>query len=142
MLEGDDLHPPANIAKMKRHEPLNDADRQPWLAAIGEHIDGWRAQHSAGIITCSALKRSYRDQLIAGRDNLWFVYLKGSKQLISARLAQRKGHFMPPDLLDSQLADLEEPTAEERAIIADIAPPPGEIAAGIIAALQEKVSQP
>jgi len=140
MVEGDDLHPPANIAKMKQHQPLNDTDRQPWLTAIGRRIDAWRGENSAGIITCSALKRRYRDQLVAGRPNLWFIYLKGSKELIQERLAQRKGHFMPPDMLDSQLADLEEPTADEPAIIADIAPSPDEIAKNIIAALQGKLS--
>lgn len=140
MVEGDDLHPPANIAKMKQHQPLNDTDRQPWLAAIGRRIDQWRAGQHAGIITCSALKRRYRDELAAGRPDLWFVYLKGSKALIRERLAKRKGHFMPPDMLDSQLADLEEPGADERVIIADITPAPDVIAAGIIAALREKVS--
>src|SRR5262249_20345642 len=104
MVEGDDLHPAANIAKMKRHEPLNDADREPWRAAIGRQVDLWRSQSSSGIITCSALKRRYRDGLLqggdeGGRPQLRFVFLKGSKELIRDRLAHRAGHFMPPDLL-------------------------------------------
>lgn len=149
MVEGDDLHPAANIAKMKRHQPLNDADRQPWLAAIGKQIDRWRAQGSSGIITCSALKRRYRDGLVAGgaggagegvgaagRPQLRFVYLKGSKELIRERLSHRAGHFMPPDLLDSQFADLEEPAADEPAISVDIDATPEAIAAEIISRLR------
>jgi carbohydrate kinase (thermoresistant glucokinase family) len=138
MVEGDDLHPAANIAKMKRHQPLNDADRQPWLAAIGKQVDRWQAQGSSGIITCSALKRRYRDGLVAGgegesaRPQLRFVYLKGSKELIRERLSHRAGHFMPPDLLDSQFADLEEPAADEPAISVDIDATPEAIAAEII----------
>jgi len=138
MVEGDDLHPAANIAKMKRHQPLNDADRQPWLAAIGKQVDRWQAQGSSGIITCSALKRRYRDGLVAGgeggsaRPQLRFVYLKGSKELIRERLSHRAGHFMPPDLLDSQFADLEEPAADEPAISVDIDATPEALAAEII----------
>jgi len=138
MVEGDDLHPAANIAKMKRHQPLNDADRQPWLAAIGKQIDRWQAQGSSGIITCSALKRRYRDGLVqdgegeTGRPQLRFVYLKGSKDLIRERLSHRAGHFMPADLLDSQFADLEEPADDEPAINVDIDATPEAIAAEII----------
>jgi carbohydrate kinase (thermoresistant glucokinase family) len=139
LVEGDDLHPPANIAKMKQHIPLDDADRQPWLQRIGEQIDTWRAAGSAGLITCSALKHRYRDDLIEDRPNLWFVYLKGSKELIRARLAKRKGHFMPPALLDSQFADLEEPVAGERVLIADITPSPKVIAGNIMTALVRQV---
>lgn len=140
MIEGDDLHPPANIAKMQQHQPLNDADRQPWLAAIGRQVDRWRVQGSPGIITCSALKRRYRDGLVADgalgpRPQLCFVYLKGSRELIHARLAQRAGHFMPIDLLDSQFADLEEPGPDEPAITVDIGAAPEAIAASIIAKL-------
>lgn len=142
MVEGDDLHPAANIAKMKHHQPLNDADRRPWLAAIGRQVDQWHAQHSSGIITCSALKRRYRDGLARGEDGaggrpeLRFVFLKGSKELIRERLARRAGHFMPPDLLDSQFADLEEPSGDEPAITIDIAATPEMIAAAIIAQLR------
>lgn len=135
MAEGDDLHPAANIAKMKRHMPLNDADREPWLAAIGQRIDAWRAASAAGIITCSALKQRYRDDLAKARPNLCFVYLKGDRALIRQRLAMRPSHFMPPDLLDSQFATLEEPTKDEHAIIVDIAPPPDVIVATIIGEL-------
>jgi carbohydrate kinase (thermoresistant glucokinase family) len=141
MVEGDNLHPAANIAKMKRLQPLNDADRRPWLAAIGKQIDLWHAQGSSGIITCSALKRRYRDGLLAGgeveagRSQLRFVYLKGSKALIRERLSHRAGHFMPPELLDSQFADLEEPMPDEPAISIDIDATPEAIAAEIIGRL-------
>jgi carbohydrate kinase (thermoresistant glucokinase family) len=132
MVEGDDLHPAANIAKMKQHQPLNDTDRRPWLAAIGRQIDQWLAQGTSGIVTCSALKRRYRDGLEVGRPQLRFVYLQGSKELIRERLSHRAGHFMPPDLLDSQFADLEEPAADEPAICISIDAAPEAIAAAII----------
>lgn len=139
MVEGDDLHPPANIFKMTHHMPLDDEDRHPWLVAIGEQIDSWLAKDMGGIVTCSALKRRYRDKLIKDRPNLWFVYLKGSHELIEARLSRRSGHFMPPDLLDSQFADLEEPTNDEPAITVDVTPKPEVIVKNIIAELRKRV---
>ena len=116
LCEGDDLHPPENIAKMAAGIPLTDADRKPWL----ERIDAWIREHvdagRSGIVTCSALKRSYRDILTDGHDDVGFVYLKGSKNLIAGRLAARKGHFMPPQLLDSQFKALEPPEPDEKAL--------------------------
>ncbi|MET0234243.1 MAG: gluconokinase [Kibdelosporangium sp.] len=101
--EADEFHPPANIEKMSAGTPLTDDDRWPWLAAIAE----WIGDHpQGGVVTCSALKRKYRDALRRGGD-VFFVHLDGSKELIASRLAERKGHFMPPALLDSQFADLE-----------------------------------
>jgi gluconokinase len=130
--EGDALHPPANVAKMSAGTPLTDEDRWPWLRAIAGVIDGWRAVGASGVVTCSALKRAYRDILIGARADVRLVYLRGDKALIAARMAARKGHFMPPGLLDSQFATLEEPTADERPIVADIAAPPPEIAAAVL----------
>jgi gluconokinase len=121
--EGDDLHPPENVAKMAAGQPLTDADRWPWLdriaAWIRERVDHGRP----GIITCSALKRSYRDRLRG--DEVVFVYLHGSREQIATRLAARHGHYMPAALLDSQFADLEPPGDDERAIRVDIGPLPG-----------------
>lgn len=115
-IEGDALHPQANVDKMHRGIPLDDADRWPWLDAIAHAMDGWHKDGEGGVVTCSALRRAYRDRLASGRPELRFVYLKGSKALIARRLAERKGHFMPPDLLDSQFATLEEPGADEPVI--------------------------
>jgi gluconokinase len=121
--EGDALHPPANVAKMKAGIPLDDADRAPWLAAIGVWMDGQAARGAGGVVTCSALKRAYRDQLRAGRPFARLVYLNGSEPLIAGRLAARTGHFMPPSLLASQFATLEPPTPDEQAIVVDIDQP-------------------
>src|ERR1022692_2082041 len=105
--EGDDLHPAANIAKMKAGHPLTDADRAPWLDAIGAWIDARLAEGQSGVITCSALKHAYRDRLDAGRPRTTFVFMQLDQQAVAARIASRKGHFMPPSLLASQFADLE-----------------------------------
>jgi gluconokinase len=122
--EGDDLHPPANIAKMKAGEPLTDEDRALWLARIAAVLDGWRAAGHSGVLTCSALKHAYRAQLTAGRP-VRLVYLRGSFDVIEARLRQRTGHFMPVGLLRSQVAALEEPGPDEHAIILPIEQSPG-----------------
>ncbi|MBU6497020.1 MAG: gluconokinase [Rhodospirillales bacterium] len=133
--DGDDLHPPANVAKMAGGEPLSDADRWPWLAAIAARLAQWRAEGRSGIITCSALKRAYREALADGQGDTSFIHLRGSKALIAARLAERRGHFMPPGLLDSQFAALEAPAAEEPALAFDIDAPPAAIVRTILAAL-------
>jgi gluconokinase len=133
--EGDDLHPAANIAKMKAGTPLTDADRAPWLAAIGAWIDRQIGAGAPGIVTCSALKRAYRDQLAGGRPQVKFVYLRGAEALIAARVAQRTGHFMPPSLLDSQFADLQPPGPDENTLTVDIDQPVATQVADIIAAL-------
>ena len=122
--EGDDLHPAANVAKMRAGHPLDDEDRKPWLEAIGQWIDDQAARGEPGVITCSALKRVYRDHIRAGRPQVAFVFLKGSKELIAERLAHRHGHFMPPALLDSQFEALEEPGPDEPVITVDIAKSP------------------
>lgn len=137
-LDGDDLHSAASMAKMKAGIPLTDADRAPWLAAIGDGIDRWAAGGAAGVVACSALKRAYRDQLRAGRPNIQLVNLDGDRDLLAARLEHRTGHFMPPALLDSQLATLEAPAPEERAIPVDISWPLARQTAAIAAALRAR----
>ncbi len=126
--EGDALHPQANIEKMAADHPLTDDDRRPWLRKVAEWIDQRLDAGDGGIITCSALKRAYRDALNRRGAGVVFVYLAGDKVTIKARLAVRQGHFMPPNLLDSQFADLEEPTSDEPAIRVDIGEAPSEIA--------------
>lgn len=134
--EGDRLHPEANVAKMHAGIPLTDADRQPWLEAVAAWIDGQRASGQPGIITCSALKRSYRQIVIGDRPEARLVYLRGSRDLIAERLSGRSGHFMPASLLQSQIDTLEEPRPEEDSLTADIGPPPGEVADQIIRQLR------
>jgi carbohydrate kinase (thermoresistant glucokinase family) len=138
--EGDKFHPQANIAKMSGGTPLTDADRLPWLAAIAQSIDQAREEGRGVVVACSALKRAYRDILIGGREDVRLVYLKGSLGLIEGRLGARKGHFMPPQLLKSQFASLEEPVAAERPIVVEIAAPPRDIARAIYDRLNGKVS--
>jgi carbohydrate kinase (thermoresistant glucokinase family) len=130
--DGDWLHPQSNIEKMHHGEPLNDADRWPWLHAIADWIDKTRNAGQHGVVACSALKRAYRDILVGNRDNVRIVYLKGDRDLIARRIAARADHFMPPDLLDSQFKALEEPTTDERPIIVSIAPHPREIVETIV----------
>ena len=131
-LEGDDLHPPANVAKMQAGHPLTDTDRLPWLRAIAARIDRWRAEGASGVVTCSALKRAYRAILIGERSDVGLVYLEGSKALIRQRLAARQSHFMPAGLLDSQFAALEPPTAEEHPITVEIDADPDRIVSEIL----------
>jgi gluconokinase len=107
-VDGDDYHPPANVAKMSAGIPLDDADRAGWLAALAEQIR-LHAEQSGCVVACSALKASYRAQLSAAAKDVRFVYLRGTQELLLQRLAARKGHFMRPAMLESQLATLEEP---------------------------------
>lgn len=118
--DGDRFHPASNVAKMSAGQPLTDADRLPWLRAIGEEIDRVAMTQGHVVIACSALKRAYREILVHGRPDVRIVYLKGSRDLVAARLAARKNHFMPPGLLDSQFAALEEPGADETPIVVSI----------------------
>ena len=122
--EGDDLHPPVNVAKMSRGTPLTDEDRWPWLDLVAGWIDAQIADGAPGIVTCSALKRAHRDRL--RRQEVTFVHLYGSREVIAARLAARRDHFMPSMLLDSQLRTLEVPGAEEQVITVDVAGTPDE----------------
>lgn len=127
-VDADDLHPPANIDKMRHGIPLSDADRQPWLDRVHEALLHIAAGGGSAVLACSALRHAYRDRLSAGLPDLRFVYLRGDAALLRARLAARRGHFMPIALLDSQLAILEEP---RDALVVDIAPAPETIAAVI-----------
>ncbi|GAA1482523.1 gluconokinase [Gordonia sinesedis] len=115
--DADDFHSQANIAKMSAGEPLTDADRWPWLDAVGE----WLSRHPrGGVMSCSALKRSYRDRLRGHQASTYFVYLAGSMQVIERRQAARSGHFMPSSLLASQFATLEPLGADEPGVTVDI----------------------
>lgn len=116
-VDADSLHPPANVAKMTAGQPLNDGDRYPWLERVGE----WLADHAdGGVASCSALKRSYRDRLRAQCPRVEFLHLRGSAEMIGARLADRASHFMPAELLRSQLDALEPLGADEAGVIVDI----------------------
>jgi gluconokinase len=130
--EGDDLHPKANIDKMKTGQPLTDEDRRRWLIAVADWVDRQLDAFECGVITCSALKRSYRDLINRRGSGVVFVYLAGSRATIAARLAARHGHFMPASLLDSQFADLEEPAPDEPHIRVDVGQPPAAIADAIV----------
>ena len=133
--EGDALHPPANVVKMAAGHALDDDDRAPWLAKVADWVEARLDAGECGVITCSALKRSYRASIDRRGRGVEFVYLHGSHALIAARLATRHGHFMPTSLLDSQFATLEEPAADEPAIRVEIGAAPAAIAADIVAAL-------
>jgi gluconokinase len=115
--EGDLLHPPSNVQKMHNGIPLTDEDRAPWLAAIKGWIDTRLEAGESGLVTCSALKRHYRDFLVDGRQSVRVLYLKAAEEVLEERVAHRPGHFMPASLLDSQLNTLEEPQPEEHPLI-------------------------
>ena len=132
--EADDFHPPANVAKMAAHLPLDDTDREPWLAAIGAWIDQATAAGTPAVVTCSALKRAYRDKLRTGRRNVRLVYLEVDQEAVAARLAARKDHFFPPDLLASQFRDLEPPAADEHAIRVRVDVTPDQVVDRLLAA--------
>jgi carbohydrate kinase (thermoresistant glucokinase family) len=112
--------------------PLTDADRQPWLEAVAAWIDRQRARKQPGIITCSALKRSYRQIVVGARPEVRLVYLRGGRDLIAERLSGRSGHFMPASLLQSQIDTLEEPGPEEDPLTVDVGPPASQVAETII----------
>lgn len=136
-LEGDDFHPPANVDKMSQGEPLNDRDRWPWLDAIRQTMATLQRQDTSAVITCSALKQSYRDYLRQPATvEAQFVYLKSSPQTLQTRLEQRQGHFMKAAMLESQLATLEEPQA---AIVVEVdnSTPPEQVVQAICAQLTE-----
>jgi len=136
-IEGDELHPPDNVAKMAAGTPLTDADRAGWLAEIGHRLGQAQAAGSGLVVSCSALKRSYRDGLRAACSSLQFVHLHGSADLLRQRMQARNGHYMPPSLLDSQIATLEPPAGDEPAVTLDTAPPTAEVVAGALAWLRQ-----
>jgi gluconokinase len=131
--EGDDFHPGANIAKMSAGVPLQDEDRWPWLDAIG----AWAHRRAGlgGVVSSSALKRSYRDRLRAAAPAVVFVHLTGSRALIEERMSHREGHFMPTALLDSQFATLQPLQADEAGVAVDVAGSPDEITERAVKAL-------
>jgi gluconokinase len=133
--DADDFHPPSNIAKMSAGQPLTDDDRWPWLDAIGAHLAAHRG--TGCVVTCSALKRAYRDRLRAAAAGLRFVHLHGDVALVAARQAARQGHFMPASLVPSQFATLEAPTPDEGVITLDVAATPDALVDDAIAALRE-----
>jgi len=118
--DGDRFHPASNVAKMSAGHPLTDEDRWPWLQAIADEIDRVCKAGEHAVIACSALKRAYRTILVHGRSDVRIVFLKGTQPLIAQRLAERKDHFMPPGLLDSQFKTLEPPEAGENPITVSI----------------------
>lgn len=120
MAEADEFHPESNIAKMESGTPLTDADREPWLRTIRDWISEHDAAGQPTVVTCSALKRSYRDLLSGATARVRFVHLSGSRDVIGARLSGRSGHFMPPSLLDSQFADLQPLDPDEDGITVDV----------------------
>jgi gluconokinase len=134
--DADTFHPPANIAKMSSGQPLTDDDRWPWLDAIGAHLAAHRA--AGAVVTCSALKRAYRDRLRAAAPDLRFIHLHGPQALIAARQAARQGHFMPASLVASQFATLEPPDAAEDVIALDVAAAPETLAEAALAALETR----
>jgi gluconokinase len=141
-MEGDRLHPPANVEKMRQGIPLTDADRVPWLDRIGRELKTWAAEGRSGVMTCSALKRAYRDRIRSARPDVRFVYLKGSEALIGARVAARHHEYMPASLLRSQFDTLEEPAPDEAVVTVDAGGSPDTEAAAVIAALNLPVSGP
>jgi gluconokinase len=130
--EGDALHSELNIEKMKAGRPLTDADRQEWLAGISEWVDQRLERGENGVITCSALKRAYRDVINRRGSGVVFVFLAGGKETTRARVAARQGHFMPASLIDSQFDDLEEPGSDEPVIRIDAGPAPSVIAERVL----------
>jgi gluconokinase len=118
--DGDRFHPASNVAKMSAGLPLTDEDRWPWLQAIADEIDRVCKAGERAVIACSALKRAYREVLVHGRNDVRIIYLNGTQQLIADRLAERKGHFMPPGLLASQFKTLEPPDKSENPVTVSI----------------------
>ena len=132
-VEGDDLHPAANVERMTAGIPLTDENRHGWLIAIAARLRDAKRAGVGLVVACSALKRRYRELLRSvGAGDVRFVYLKGDRALLAERMAQRPGHFMPPALLDSQLATLEEPVSAERAWVCDIRETPDAIVADLV----------
>ena len=131
-VEGDEYHPAENVDRMSRGIALIDDDRAGWLRSLAARIGEAKKAGTGLVMTCSALKRSYRDILRAQSRDLQFVFLRGQKSLIAERLAGRRGHFMPPSLLESQFTTLEEPSPDEDAWVCDITQSPQEIVDGLI----------
>jgi len=137
LIEADGFHPPANIAKMSAGTPLNDEDRAGWLTAMAARLTAGMARGEVMVMTCSALKKAYRDRLREGDPDVFFIFLDGSQELLQSRLDARKGHFMPPGLLGSQLATLERPNlASEKCLHVSISLSPEQICATVGVAMR------
>jgi gluconokinase len=130
--DADGFHPAANVAKMAAGQPLTDADRGPWLDAIAAHIGASRTAEQPVVVACSALRRAYRDRLRAGHGDLIFLHLAGAPEVIATRQAARQGHFMPPSLMASQFATLEDPGQETDAMTVSVAASPHEVVAAAL----------
>jgi gluconokinase len=138
-IEGDSLHPAANVEKMRHGIPLTDEDRWPWLDSVAHELKERALEKGGAIISCSALRRIYRDRLRAAiGSDLRFVFLAGDKTTLSRRMRRRKGHFMPASLLESQFATLETPSAEDDVLTVDVAGPVEEVVAAAIGMLGER----
>jgi len=140
-VDGDELHPRANIEKMHRGEPLDDADREPWLARLAQVIAGWLAESRNGVLASSALKGAYRRRLMLAPARMRLVLLTAPRGVLERRLHDRKGHFMPPALLDSQFATLEEPGDDEQPVVVSIASPPDAITDAVVWQLKERTHE-
>jgi carbohydrate kinase (thermoresistant glucokinase family) len=136
-VEGDDLHPPANVARMAAGIPLTDEDRRGWLDAVAVRLADATALERGVVVTCSALKHAYRDRLRRAAPDLRLVWLHGEQAVLARRLAERQGHYMPASLLPSQLATLEPPTADEHALVVEVSAPPEVLVRHIVRQLQE-----
>jgi len=139
-IEGDELHPAANVEKMSEGIPLTDEDRWPWLDKVAEALREASAKHGGAIASCSALRRIYRDRLReeVGEPKLRFVFLRGSRKVLGERMQRRKHHYMPTSLLDSQFATLEDPGGEEGVLIVDVDGRPEDVIAAAMRAMGAK----
>ena len=139
--DADGFHPPANVAKMASGRALTDDDRWPWLDAIAAHIGAARTAGQPVVIACSALRRAYRDRLRAGHNDLVFLHLAGSADVIATRQAARQGHFMPPSLMASQFATLEDPSEEADAITLSVTASPEAVVAAALKAIEARIPE-
>lgn len=135
--EGDDFHPERNVEKMARGFPLTDEDRWPWLRLVADWVAEQDRAGRSSVLTCSALRRPYRELLREGARGVYFVHLVGEKSLLLERMETREDHFMPPELLESQLDTLEPLEADERGVLVDVANPPGRIGRMVVAQLDQ-----
>jgi gluconokinase len=131
-VEGDEFHPAENVKRMALGVPLTDADRAPWLKALAAKLRKAKAAGTGLVMSCSALKRAYRDVLRAQAPELQLIFLKGDRAVVARRLTDRRGHFMPTALLESQFATLEEPAPDERAWVCDIRQRPQNIVTALV----------
>lgn len=135
-LEGDSLHPPKNVAKMAAGQPLTDDDRWPWLARVAAWIGEREAERTSSLVTCSALRRRYRDAIRAGHPSVWFVHLDADRDVLAARISGRVGHFMPASMLASQLDALEPLGVDEPGTTIQALAPPDQLADRIVELLR------